>query len=155
VPGLFRVFLIGLGQADLDVLRARTAADDRLAIAGTAQLHEIERRMVRLPDSIDAIVMSPATWAAASAAPPLPRDSAVASRRAGQAGGGLIEELTARERDVLALVADGRPNREIAARLGVSEHTVKFHLASIFGKLGVSTRTQAVRRALEWGLIEI
>jgi DNA-binding CsgD family transcriptional regulator len=73
----------------------------------------------------------------------------------GQGGGGLIEELTARERDVLALVADGRPNREIAARLGVSEHTVKFHLASIFGKLAVSTRTQAVRRALEWGLIEI
>jgi len=66
-----------------------------------------------------------------------------------------VDELSARERDVLALVADGHPNREIAARLDISEHTVKFHLASIFGKLGVSTRTQAVRRALEWGLIEI
>jgi len=52
-------------------------------------------------------------------------------------------------------VADGHPNREIAIRLGISEHTVKFHLASLFGKLGVSTRTQAVRRALEWGLIDI
>jgi ATP/maltotriose-dependent transcriptional regulator MalT len=67
----------------------------------------------------------------------------------------LIEALTAREHDVLALVADGLPNREIAGRLAISEHTVKFHLASVFGKLNVSTRTEAVQRGLRLGVIEI
>ena len=67
----------------------------------------------------------------------------------------LVEALTAREHDVLALVADGLPNREIAHALAISEHTVKFHLASIFGKLGVSTRTEAVQRGLRLGVIEI
>jgi DNA-binding CsgD family transcriptional regulator len=67
----------------------------------------------------------------------------------------LLEALTVRERDVLTLVADGRPNRDIAATLGISEHTVKFHLASIFGKFAVSTRTEAVQRGLRLGVIEI
>ena len=66
-----------------------------------------------------------------------------------------VESLTAREHDVLALVADGLSNRDIAARLAISDHTVKFHLASIFGKLGVSTRTEAVQRGLRLGVIEI
>jgi len=67
----------------------------------------------------------------------------------------LIEGLTSREHDVLALVADGLSNREIAQALSISEHTVKFHLASIFGKLGVSTRTEAVQRGVRLGVIEI
>jgi ATP/maltotriose-dependent transcriptional regulator MalT len=66
-----------------------------------------------------------------------------------------VESLTAREHDVLVLVADGLPNRDIAARLAISDHTVKFHLASIFGKLGVSTRTEAVQRGLRLGVIDI
>jgi ATP/maltotriose-dependent transcriptional regulator MalT len=66
-----------------------------------------------------------------------------------------VESLTAREHDVLMLVADGLPNREIAARLAISDHTVKFHLASIFGKLGVSSRTEAVQRGLRLGVIDI
>jgi ATP/maltotriose-dependent transcriptional regulator MalT len=66
-----------------------------------------------------------------------------------------MESLTARELDVLGLVADGLPNREIARALDISEHTVKFHLASVFGKLAVSTRTEAVQRALRLGLIAI
>ena len=53
------------------------------------------------------------------------------------------------------LLADGLPNREIAARLGVSEHTVKFHLGAIFGKLGASTRTEAVQKGLRSGVIDI
>jgi ATP/maltotriose-dependent transcriptional regulator MalT len=67
----------------------------------------------------------------------------------------LIEGLTTREHDVLARVADGLPNRDIAQALSISEHTVKFHLASIFGKLGVSTRTEAVQRGIRLGIIQI
>ena len=65
------------------------------------------------------------------------------------------EPLTARERDVLDLASRGLSNREMGAALGISEHTVKFHLAAIYGKLGVSTRTAAVRRGLRRGVIRI
>ena len=67
----------------------------------------------------------------------------------------LVEQLTPREHEVLVLVADGLRNRDVAVRLGITEHTVKFHLAAIFGKLGVSSRTGAVRRALQLGLIAL
>jgi NarL family two-component system response regulator YdfI len=64
----------------------------------------------------------------------------------------LAEPLTPRESEVLQMLASGLGNKEIAARLSISEHTVKFHVASILGKLGASTRTEAVsigiRRAL-------
>jgi DNA-binding NarL/FixJ family response regulator len=63
------------------------------------------------------------------------------------------EEMTARELDVLAALGDGLGNRAIAERLGISEHTVKFHLASIYGKLGATTRAGAVRRAFRRGLL--
>lgn len=69
--------------------------------------------------------------------------------------GPALEALTARELQVLRLLAEGLGNREIADHLGVSEHTVKFHLSAIFGKLGASTRTEAVRRALRSGLIDL
>ena len=65
-----------------------------------------------------------------------------------------VEALTPRELDVLRLLAEGAGNRAIGERLGISDHTVKFHLAAIFGKLGVTTRTAAVRRALRLGWIE-
>jgi DNA-binding NarL/FixJ family response regulator len=66
-----------------------------------------------------------------------------------------VESLTPRESEVLALVADGLSNKMIAARLGLSDETVKFHLASVFGKLGASNRTDAVRRAIRRGLIPL
>jgi two-component system, NarL family, response regulator YdfI len=64
-----------------------------------------------------------------------------------------IEALTTRERDVLQMLSQGLVNKEIAARLGISEHTVKFHVAAILGKLGAATRTEAVSIALRSGLI--
>jgi len=67
----------------------------------------------------------------------------------------VVEPLTAREREVLDLASQGLSNRAIGAVLGISEHTVKFHLAAIYGKLGVTTRTAAVRRGLRRGIIEI
>lgn len=65
------------------------------------------------------------------------------------------EPLTPRELEVLALVAGGLPNKAIAQRLGISEHTVKFHINSILGKLGASSRTDAVVRATRLGLVHI
>jgi len=66
-----------------------------------------------------------------------------------------VEALTARELEVLELLAEGLPNRAIADRLGISDQTVKFHVASISGKLGASNRTDAVRRAARLGLIAL
>ena len=65
----------------------------------------------------------------------------------------LPEDLTAREHQVLQLLAEGLPNKTIAQRLDISEHTVKFHVNAILGKLGVSSRTEAVVRATRLGLI--
>jgi NarL family two-component system response regulator YdfI len=60
---------------------------------------------------------------------------------------------SAREREVLRLIADGLANKQIAARLGISEHTVKFHVASLFAKLRASTRAEAVMRGARLGWI--
>jgi len=60
--------------------------------------------------------------------------------------------LTPRESDVLQLLARGRSNKQIAATLGVSERTVKFHVSALFTKLGATNRTEAVTRAIQAGL---
>lgn len=67
--------------------------------------------------------------------------------------GGHGQRLTAREIEVLEMLAEGLGNKEIATRLGISDHTVKFHIASIFTKLDVSTRTEAVTSGIRRGLI--
>jgi DNA-binding NarL/FixJ family response regulator len=63
--------------------------------------------------------------------------------------------LTGRELEILKLVADGLRNKEIAARLSISERTTKFHLTTIFQKLGVSSRTEATREASRRGIISL
>jgi len=78
-------------------------------------------------------------------APPVPVASAFSR----------TEPLTPREVQVLELLAEGLPNKAIAARLGVSDQTVKFHVAAISGKLGAANRTDAVRRAVRRGLIAL
>jgi two-component system, NarL family, response regulator YdfI len=65
----------------------------------------------------------------------------------------LPEPLTRREREVLQMLASGLGNKQIAARLSISEHTAKFHVASILGKLGVSSRTEAVSQGIRRGLV--
>jgi DNA-binding NarL/FixJ family response regulator len=67
----------------------------------------------------------------------------------------LLEPLTTREQEVLALLAEGAGNKEIAAKLSISENTAKFHVSSILGKLGATTRTEAVSRGYRLGLILI
>jgi DNA-binding NarL/FixJ family response regulator len=79
----------------------------------------------------------------AAAAIPEPRDRS------------MLEPLTRRETQVLEMLAEGLSNKEIAARLGISEHTAKFHVNSIFAKLGAGTRTEAVMRGIRSGLIMV
>jgi NarL family two-component system response regulator LiaR len=66
-----------------------------------------------------------------------------------------IEELTERELEVLHLLAQGMPNKEIAAHLVISERTAKFHVSSIMSKLGATNRTEAVALAAQHGLITL
>jgi DNA-binding NarL/FixJ family response regulator len=65
----------------------------------------------------------------------------------------LLESLTEREAEVLQLLAQGLANKQIAAALGISEHTVKFHASAIFAKLGAASRTDAVRIGIRRGMI--
>lgn len=64
-----------------------------------------------------------------------------------------VEQLTEREREILALIAQGASNRQVAERLYVTEGTIKNHMSSILGKLGVRDRTQAVLKAKELGMV--
>jgi len=67
----------------------------------------------------------------------------------------LLDEITPREIEVLRMLAEGLPNKEIAGRMRISDHTVKFHISSILEKLGASTRTEAVTIGIRRGLIPI
>lgn len=67
----------------------------------------------------------------------------------------LIEPLSARELDVLRQMARGFSNKQIAAELVITEHTVKFHIRAILGKLGAANRTEAVTLALQKGLVSL
>jgi DNA-binding NarL/FixJ family response regulator len=73
----------------------------------------------------------------------------------GQAVDPLDEPLTERENQVLQLLAHGLANKQIALRLGISEHTVKFHISSIYSKLEATNRTEAVRAGVQRGLVLI
>ena len=65
----------------------------------------------------------------------------------------LVEPLTKREKEVLQMLAAGLGNKEIAAKLNISDHTAKFHVGSILGKLGVSTRAEAVATGIRRGFV--
>jgi DNA-binding NarL/FixJ family response regulator len=64
-----------------------------------------------------------------------------------------LDDLTPRELEVLRMLAEGLGNREMASRLGISDHTVKFHISSILDKLGASSRTEAVTMGIRMGII--
>jgi DNA-binding NarL/FixJ family response regulator len=83
--------------------------------------------------------------------PSLTRDSNSAAPETG----GVASPLTPRENDVLRLLAEGLPNKGVASRLEVSEHTVKFHVNSIMGKLNAQSRTEAVALATRLGLLPL
>ena len=84
--------------------------------------------------------------------------SAVLRRVRGESGPGVsagAPALTPREQSVLEQLARGLGNKQIAAALGISERTVKFHMSALFAKLGVGNRTEAVARAAQAGLIDL
>jgi DNA-binding NarL/FixJ family response regulator len=97
------------------------------AAAGLVALH---------PDAVDALI--PAAAAARTLPGPPPHQA-----------------LTPREIEVLSMMAEGLGNKEIAWRLGLSEHTVKFHVSAIFAKLNAASRTEAVTLGIRQGLIAI
>ena len=84
-----------------------------------------------------------------------PREAGVASELAPQLAEPFAEHLTPREVEVLQLLSEGLGNKEIGSRLNISEHTAKFHVASIMGKLGATTRTEAVTLGIRRGLVMI
>ena len=67
----------------------------------------------------------------------------------------LAEPLTDRELGVLRLLAQGLQNKEVALALGISENTIKFHVSSIYSKLGASNRTEALRKGAQFGLVAL
>ncbi|MGE0363206.1 MAG: LuxR C-terminal-related transcriptional regulator [Vicinamibacterales bacterium] len=125
----------------LRVFVAATSADERRRLRDEAR--RAGWRLVDAADDADVVLGPAAQW------------RAPAGGERGEDRDPLVEALTPREREVLGLLADGVGNREIAQTLGISEHTVKFHLGAIFGKLGAATRTDAVRRGLRLGLIDL
>jgi two-component system nitrate/nitrite response regulator NarL len=96
------------------------------------------------------VVIDPALWAGSAAA-----GSTVPARSPDRSPVVLLEPLTRREIDVLQWLAAGLSNRQIGERLGISEHTVRFHLNAVFSKLAAHTRTEAVSRAARLGLIAL
>jgi DNA-binding NarL/FixJ family response regulator len=132
--GLPRVLIVG-GQDERARLRDRL--NGALVVIGEfATLREAESSGIEA----DAILTAPA------------RGFGIGDRGSDDA---LLDPLTPREVQVLELLAEGLANKAIAERLGISDQTVKFHVASIYGKLGAANRTDAVRRAVRRGMITL
>ena len=123
----------------------------RVALVGIPG--DLERLRQQLDDGMD-IVGEFATLAEARNAD-IHVDAFIVAPEARAHDDELSEPLTHRELEVLEQLAAGLSNKAIAARLGISDQTVKFHVASITGKLAVTNRTEAVRRALRLGLVAL
>jgi DNA-binding NarL/FixJ family response regulator len=140
-----------LAQAPVLVLTDAPAAADALD-AGAAAV---------LPVDIDDRVLLAAIRAAALGLTIVSGEfrNRVGAGPVGHAGDGETDgpaaELTARELQVLQLLAEGASNKEIARRLGITPHTAKFHVAAITGKLGATGRTDAVAKAMRLGLVMV
>ena len=106
-----------------------------------------------LPRSASPLQIIAAVHAAAAGLVAVPAESQ--PLLSGAAAEPIAEPLTPREMDVLEMLAEGLSNKLIADRLGISEHTAKFHVNSILAKVNAGTRTEAVMRGLRLGLIKI
>ena len=109
-----------------------------------------------LPSDVDAVALTAAVRAAAAGLIVLdPTVAGATGEHAHARTSDTAETLTAREREVLLLVAEGLPNKAIARELGISEHTAKFHVGSLLGKLGAASRTEAVTLATRRGILPV
>ena len=165
--GRARVDVVVLDGAGMLLSPAAAMAEDGLPpVVALADDDRLARALGALPLRGWAIVGREASAAELRAAVLAAAEGLVAvpASRAGRILGGpgepaardpeaLPEPLTAREREVLELLGQGLSNRRIAERLLISEHTAKFHVASVLGKLGASTRTEAVSRGVRRGLL--
>jgi DNA-binding NarL/FixJ family response regulator len=131
----------------------------RVVLVGSAAARD--RLREQLSDDVEVEVVGEAGTLAAAKAATFDADAWLVAPESAANGRGLdilhpsadvVETLTPRETEVLELLAQGLSNKGIAARLSISDQTVKFHVASICGKLGASNRTDAVRRGLRRGL---
>lgn len=124
----------------LDLLAWGVIAPEATAEALQAAVHALAMGLV---------VVSPEIWQRwGESAEALPEEHAPAPRE-------LSEHLTGRETDVLRLLAQGLTNKQIALALAISEHTVKFHVSSLYSKLGVNNRMEAARKGALVGLIPL
>ena len=116
-------------------------------------------RLVTRGEPADVVLVSTGEVAAAETASEaaMTTDTASDAVDVSSATGALLtpRELTPREREVLALLAEGASNKTIAGRLGISVHTAKFHVASLLDKLDATGRTDAVMHAARLGVIEV
>ena len=135
-PGAVPVLALVQGEQDARVALARGASGAVLRTSDASTLHaallSIARGLVVLEHGFGSLLPAPEARPAASA-----------------------EAFTPREREVLALLARGLSNRDIAHALDISAHTAKFHVNSILQKLGVERRTEAVVRAARMGLVTL
>ena len=107
------------------------------------------------PDDVISAIYAAQDGLVLLSAPAAASLAAVYDDRALEVEIGSSEEMTSRETEVLRMLAEGLVNKDIATRLGISEHTVKFHISSILDKLGAATRTEAVALGIRRGLIPI
>jgi two-component system, NarL family, response regulator YdfI len=129
-----------------EAFRETSAAALRAGIRAVLPTELTSEQLLAALQSVAAglVVMHPTEVAAAFPALATP---------ASQPLGELAEPLTRREREVLQMLAGGLGNKEIAARLNISDHTAKFHVASVMGKLGAGSRTEAVAMGIRRGLV--
>jgi NarL family two-component system response regulator YdfI len=115
------------------------------------------RVRARLPDSIEVVGEAASVAASQSLQREVTADALLTATAAlTPMDDGMVDEpLTPRELEVLALMSEGLSNKRIAVRLAISDQTVKFHVASVGGKLNAVNRTDAVRRGLRRGLIAL
>lgn len=132
-----RVAIVAASEA----LRASLAAALRADPGGAFDVVGIAASEEDVPPTADVVIVAQ------------PSDATAASHQATRGDSVTGPTLTNREREILALLADGLGNKQIAARLGISTNTVKTHLELMFERLGVSSRAEAVAAGVRQGLL--